>query len=127
MRKITTKVKKDEWYQPFEKEKDVKVKVKPFSILHLTQLPSGEESFGVDQMFNIFVKCTVDWKGIIDDKTDKPLECTDENKTKVFDQDFELASLVISYAMSLKNQVLLEKESKNSSTSQNGQEIVEGV
>jgi hypothetical protein len=126
MRKFETKVKKDEWYEPFEEEKDVKVKVKPFSILHLTRLPSGEGDFGPEQMFNVFKKCTVDWKGIVDDKG-KPLPCTDENKTRVFDQDFELASLVVSHAISLKTQVLSEKESKNLSTSQSGQETKEEV
>ena len=126
MRKFNTVEKKDEWYQPFKDEKDVKIKVKPFSVLHLIKLPSDAGEFGVPEMFNVFMKCAVDWKGIVDAK-DKPLKFTDENKKRVFEQDIELGSLVVSHAISLKTQVLKDDESKNLSPSQSGQATKEEV
>jgi len=122
MRKFNTVQKKDEWFTPFEEDKEVKVKVKPFSILHLTKFPS-QDTFGTKELYEIFIACTIDWKGILDSKTDKLLECNDENKTKVFEQDFELASVVVSHAISMKAQKVSEKEIKNSSPSQPGEEI----
>jgi hypothetical protein len=121
MRKFDTVQRKDEWFTPFENDKDVKIKVRAFSILHLSKLPSSNQ-FGIAQLFDIFMSCVVDWKGILDSKDDKPLECNDENKKKVFEQDTELQSLVVSHVISLKAQVVKEEEVKNLSTSQPGKE-----
>jgi hypothetical protein len=121
MRRFNTKQKKSEWFTPFEDDKEVKIKIQPFSLLNLTKVPS-RDTFGIQELYDIFTNCVIDWKGILDSTDDKLMPCDDENKTRVFNQDFEMATLVVNRAISLKVQVVSEKEIKNSSTSQPGKE-----
>jgi len=126
MRKFTTTQKKSEWFNPFPDDKEVKIKVQPFSLIHLSKLPT-ESTFGVLQMHDVFMGCVLDWKGIVDGKDNKVMPCTEETKETVFDQDIELASLVVAHVVSIKLSVITEKESKNLYPLQNGQETKEEV
>ncbi len=116
MKKFNKKSVQGEWIN-FPDDKEVKFKIRPFTLFNITKLPS-EDNFDIGQVWNIFNYSVVGWKGIEDESG--PMECNEENKKLVYDFDQDLVIFVSEQASSLREKVISRKEIKNSQTSQPG-------
>jgi hypothetical protein len=112
MLKINTKKSEGQWI-PYPEDKNVQFLIRPFSIFTLSRLPSEETmaQLSPEEYWQIFNYCLMDWKGIYDTE-EKPLKCNENNKKIVADHFMELASFVVTQAVTLKAS-FSEKEAKN--------------
>lgn len=118
MRKFNKKTANGRWVT-LPEDKEVQVKIRPFSLFNLTKIPT-ENDVDFKQYWNIFNYCAVEWKGMQDNEG-KDLKCDEENKKMVFDYDLDVVLFVVGEATKLRDKVISEKEIKNSSTSQPGE------
>ncbi len=97
--KINTKLHKGSW---FEWEDGVELKLRPFPISQmtpdLTEMELGQK---------MFLYCVVDWKGIIDEDTDKQVRVSDKMKAYLYDHFPALTNFV-----AITITAMMDKESK---------------
>ncbi len=116
MKKYNTKPTKGEWIAHPD-DKEVQVKIRPFSLFSLTKLPSAD-NVDMSEVWNIFNYSVLDWKGF--EGEDGSLECNEENKKLVYDFDQDIVVFVTEKAGVLRDKVVGGKDLKNLSTSQRG-------
>ncbi len=116
MKKYNTQHTKGKWITHPD-DKDVQVKVRPFSLFSLTKLPSVD-NVDMTEVWNIFNYVVLNWKGF--EGEDGPMECNEANKKLVYDFDQDIVVFVTEQAGTLRDKVVGEKDLKNSSTSQRG-------
>ncbi len=91
-------------------DKDVQVKIKPFSVFSMIKLPN-EKDFDTEKFWAVFNFVVLDWKGIHSDG--KKLDCDEDNKKFVFDFDQDFALWVVNQATEMRQKVISNEEIKN--------------
>jgi len=93
---------------PFKNSDDVKVKIKMLPLSKSLDVEQGGDS--IETMYSVYDECLLDWTGFVDED-DNIIECTPENKRRVFDAYTELFEFVMTeqnilrqkFSVSLKN------------------------
>lgn len=93
MKKINTKLAEERWVE-YEKDKDIKVKVRLFPMSQSLFAPIDEEGMGKAAWIR-FNYCLIDWKGLTDEN-DKEFICNEKNKKYLFDHILELMMWITS-------------------------------
>lgn len=101
--KINTNLDKGEWV---EWEDGVEFLLRPYPISQINTDAAPSEL-----ALRIFKYCLVDWKGLIDEKTDKPVRVNDKTKLYFYDHFPELNKFVSDVIKKLMEKG--RKESKN--------------
>jgi len=109
MRNYNKKIVDGTWIT-FPEDKEVQIKIKPFSLFSMIKDPNNE-SYNAETFWAIFNHIVLDWKGVQSDG--KKLECNEENKKFVFDYDQPIALFVINESSAMRTQIISEKELKN--------------
>lgn len=93
-----------EWFKYGANNSKIEFLIRPFrfSIMKLDDVSKG--------MFQQFVYCIVDWKGI-NGEDEKPLKCDDENKEYLYDYIDDVRDFVFKKQEILKARI--EKQLKN--------------
>jgi len=110
MRKINRKKLEAKWCT-FPQDEQIQFLLKPFSLFHLTKLPSDSTEFTSEMFWSLFNEVVVDWKGIEDEDGD--IKCDEDNKKIIFDYAQDLVIFVINSSAELHGEVVTEKEAKN--------------
>ena len=103
---LNTKLDKGDWV---DYEDGVKFLIRPFPASQM-MITTKEEEY-MNQAVKMFKYCVVDWEGLEDEETGKPVPCNDKMKQYIFDHIPEIRDFVTE-AVS-KRMVKEDEESKN--------------